>query len=326
MLRILSSVLIFSGMIACGILAEDEPLTLSIKTLDGLIVFSGEAEEIRKFDQEIKERFHTPLTMDETIAGLREIGKAPERMELYFSAEGEQRKIEHKVQKMTLGTAVREGLIPNLLNREMYEAYTLLKSEGIDMRILGDSPLRGVALNASVFIHSSMLGSQPSRIFVNGLDYSSGAIGYNLVVLSPDGEEVVAKAGFETYRDPEQGEKMENFLRAQPEGALLLGEVFLGPGVFLTSGAIKAFEGYGLTANINPELSTSHAFIGKKGLAPGTALEQTAPNLDSEIVLFAKNIYINEKDLEALASDAGGFTVALSGTAPSDTVYLITTE
>ncbi|MEW6201613.1 MAG: interleukin-like EMT inducer domain-containing protein [bacterium] len=311
---------------AVVISAQEEPLTLSVRTLDGLIIFAGGDNEIRSLGQEIGERFRSPLTTIETITGLNSVGKLPNQMELYFSPEGERRKIEHKVQEMKLGDAVRQGVIPNITGRDLYEAFLMLRSEGIGMKIIAEPPDGNMNLKASVLIHSSMIGYNPSRIFIDGRDYSSGAVGYNLAVLSPDGKEVLAKAGFETYAAAEQGEAMERFLRAQPEGAILLGTVFMGPGVFLTTGAIDALRVYGLAADINTELAQSHAFIGKKGSPTGAVLEQTAPNLDSTVTLFAADLYINLSEIETVASHTGGMTVILSDTAPTDTVYIITKE
>lgn len=300
--------------------------TLTIRATDGLILMEGTETDLRSTIDRLRERKLKPMRLVETLNILRDIAPAPIRLDLYYStsvASGSSWS-DAAIQRTTLAAAVRAGTIPNIVSRNPMDAYLLLRAEGAEMRLIGeppaDSPDSG---EASVYLRASLVNSDYSRIFINGEGVRISEVGYLLVVLDPDGRRIIDKDDFCTFRDYTEGEAMEKFLRAQPDGAILLGVNFMGSGVFSLGGALDALRLYGIAAPVNPEIPASHAFVGRKGAPMGTGHERLGRDSTISITAFPKSAYINESEIATLAEKRGSFTVVIAGFTPDSEVIVI---
>ncbi|HEY64345.1 MAG TPA: hypothetical protein G4O02_07205 [Caldilineae bacterium] len=112
-----------------------------------------------------------------------------------------------------------------------------------------------------------------AHIYVNGVDRSPNARGYNLVLLDPDTGQVLDAAAFDTHADAQASQAMAAWLRAIPRGAWVLGAVKDEASLNLTEDAVMALREIGVATDLRGRFRWSHAFIGVKGAAPGEAQE-----------------------------------------------------
>ncbi|MEW5947015.1 MAG: interleukin-like EMT inducer domain-containing protein [bacterium] len=302
--------------------AEDEPETLTVRTTDGLILVSGAYDELKPLSDRLAADAPAKRSTAETLLMLKDSAVPADGIQVFFSGGTASPANKPAPRMMALADAVREGIVPDVIGLEIYDALTLLRMNGVEGAVLGEPPAKShLAGKASVSLRSSMVGLRPSRIFVNGKSYKPSSVGYTLVVMAPGGSGVVASRSFNTYESPDENDRMADFLREQPAGAVLVGVSFLGSGVFMTTAA-DALREYGLLVPINPEVPTSHAFIGVKGLPPGGGVEATANNQDSTIVLLAEDLYVRESEIGGFTAHPGGLAAVLSGTEPGSTVYV----
>jgi hypothetical protein len=103
--------------------------------------------------------------------------------------------------------------------------------------------------------------------------------GYNLAVIHPRTGKVLDRRGFDTT--PAGGESeaaaLAAFVAAVPDGHIVVAALQGDGADRVTDAAVAAFRAIGGQADPRPGSGWSHAIVGVKGAAPGTALEAAGP-------------------------------------------------
>jgi len=309
--------------------AEGEIVAFTVNTQDGIIVLHGPLVELLKLRDRLASELAPGATNSSLASFLSSAGLPPSvSFDMFIPAgiTGESRPVQMNRIETTVRQAEAEGRIPPIGGRELFEAYTLIRMRGDSFMLIGEAPPAAPPLKHSVFVLSSSFGFTRDGIFIDGVNRSPGKVGYNFVTLSPDGDSIIGADGFETYADNTAGGKMQAFLEAQPQGSIALGSIRVGPGVFITGGAIGAMSQYGSASEPNPQIVSSHAMIGVRGMRPGTAVEASEVNGNSLVVIFKKDIYVPPDALAALEAAPGSRLIAVSGTAPDDRIIIVGSE
>ena len=114
---------------------------------------------------------------------------------------------------------------------------------------------------------------ESAAIAFNGAELAANRRGYNLVALTPDGR-VQATGVFDTFLDPKAASRLAAFVTGLPDGTLVAGAVRDEASHRLTEDAVIALRTLGVAGDLRGRFRESHAFIGVKGAAPGTAREE----------------------------------------------------
>lgn len=130
----------------------------------------------------------------------------------------------------------------------------------------------GVTSPVEIDINSSQ---EFAYITVGGEDASLHRRGYNLAVIDPQGGKVIDKAGFDTWDSESESQALADFIAAIPESYIVVAALKEGGTRSLTEEAVKALASLGSEIDLRGTEYLSHAIIGVKGAAPGTALEAT---------------------------------------------------
>jgi hypothetical protein len=136
--------------------------------------------------------------------------------------------------------------------------------------------------------------------------------GYNLVALDADGR-VVGLAGFDTFFRPEAAGELAAWVAALPRGTIVAGAARDEASGLLTAEAVSALRQLGAAGDLRGRFRESHAFVGVKGAAPGSAVEELGP----------RRVEVQVGRVELVAGDEGsrlGFDLtdfALTGTQDS---------
>jgi hypothetical protein len=117
---------------------------------------------------------------------------------------------------------------------------------------------------------------ESAAIAFNGVDLAANQRGYNLVALAPDGR-VQATGLFDTFLDPNAASRLAAFVAGLPDGTLVAGAVRDEASHRLTEEAVAALRTLGVASDLRGHFRESHAFVGVKGAAPGSALEELGP-------------------------------------------------
>lgn len=112
-------------------------------------------------------------------------------------------------------------------------------------------------------------------ITVNGEDASTHRRGYNLAVIDPQTGAVIETAGFDTWANEYEAQDLADFVRRIPDGYIVAVAVKDDAAANLTEGAVEALRSLGAQIDLRGTEHLSHAVIGVKGSAPGTALESS---------------------------------------------------
>lgn len=136
-------------------------------------------------------------------------------------------------------------------------------------------------LPVSVVVESAGLDvGDFAHIYVNGQDVAPNRMGYNVVVLDPATGRVVDTAVFDPVNTPGDGQALAAFVETLPDGLYVavaandtvdLPPAFGGPR--LGDEAVAALHSLGAEGDLRGTFRWSHALLGIKGAAPGTALE-----------------------------------------------------
>ena len=110
------------------------------------------------------------------------------------------------------------------------------------------------------------------HIYVDGIERSPNGRGYNLVALGPDGQ-VLDTANFDTHADSAANGRLAEWVAALPAGTQVAGAVRDEASMNLTQEAVDALRSLGVTGDLRGHFRWGHAFIGRRGDAPGTATE-----------------------------------------------------
>ena len=130
----------------------------------------------------------------------------------------------------------------------------------------------GITSPVEIDVNSSL---EFAYITVGGEDASTHLRGYNLAVIDPRGGKVIYKAGFDTWDSESESQALADFIATIPEGYIVVVALKEGGTRSLTEEAVEALASLGGESDLRGTEHLSHAIIGMKGAAPGTALEAT---------------------------------------------------
>lgn len=111
---------------------------------------------------------------------------------------------------------------------------------------------------------------------VNAVERARNGRGYNLVALDPAGR-ILGIETFDTFFDPSAAGRLATWVHALPAGTILAGAVRDEASGRLDGVAVRALRTVGVRGDLRGRFRESHAFVGVKGAAPGTALEGARP-------------------------------------------------
>ncbi len=115
-----------------------------------------------------------------------------------------------------------------------------------------------------------------------GGDAEDGSVhqpGYNLAVLHPRTGRIIQRRGFDVTSTGSKAEvsSLVDFLQSVPNGQIVIAAL-QGEGLdYLTDTGVASFRTIGAQGDPRQHTGASHAIIGVKGAAPGTASEVTGP-------------------------------------------------
>ncbi|MFQ6014949.1 MAG: interleukin-like EMT inducer domain-containing protein [Anaerolineae bacterium] len=113
-------------------------------------------------------------------------------------------------------------------------------------------------------------------ITVDGKEASTHRRGYNLAVIDPQSGHILDKRGFDTWANQYESQAMAQFMADIPQGYIVVVAVKEDGAKSLTQEGVEALRSIGAQEDLRGTEYRSHAIIGVKGAAPGTALELSA--------------------------------------------------
>ncbi len=132
----------------------------------------------------------------------------------------------------------------------------------------------GVTSPVEITVNSAGLRAGDfAYITVEAQDASTHRRGYNLAVIHPQTGAIVDKAGFDTWANEFESQELADFVSKIPGGYIVAVGVKDDGAANLTEGAVQALRSLGGETDLRGTEYLSHAIIGVKGAAPGTALE-----------------------------------------------------
>ena len=138
----------------------------------------------------------------------------------------------------------------------------------------------GVQMPVAVEVHS---GGPAGFAYISlGDDAQDGSVhrpGYNVAVIDPRHGRLLDRQGFDTTPTGSESEAaaLAGFLAGIPAGRIVVVAMQGEGAVHLTDAAVAAFRSIGGRADLRGTEGGSHALVGVKGAAPGTALEVAGP-------------------------------------------------
>jgi hypothetical protein len=110
-------------------------------------------------------------------------------------------------------------------------------------------------------------------------DGSTHRPGYNVAIIDPETGEILDRQGFDTTLagNEAEGRALADFVAAVPEAQIVVVALQGDGTVHLSEAAMAAFRTIGGQVDPRENPGWSHALIGVKGAAPGTALETSGP-------------------------------------------------
>jgi hypothetical protein len=115
-----------------------------------------------------------------------------------------------------------------------------------------------------------------AHLEVNGIEYAAPRRGYSLVAVDASGVAIRA-ALFDTFGDPTAQERLARWIEALPPGTVVAGAVKDEGSRLLGDAAVSALRAVGVATDLRGRYRESHAFVGVKGAAVGSALEAAGP-------------------------------------------------
>jgi interleukin-like EMT inducer protein len=135
----------------------------------------------------------------------------------------------------------------------------------------------GVRFTADLTVASGgQLHGNVASVRVNAVEHARNRRGYNLVALEPTGRVLEAET-FDTFYEPDAASRLATWVDGLPAGTVVAGAVRDEASGRLDPIAIRALETLGARTDLRGRFRESHAFVGVKGAAPGTALEGAGP-------------------------------------------------
>ena len=145
-------------------------------------------------------------------------------------------------------------------------------------RMPGNFAIGDTGVNTPVDVKVNSVGGEGGFAHIgvgrdSDADISVERRGYNLVVLDEHTGAVLDKRGFDTSGSATESRLLAEYIAAIPEGRIVVAAVRIDGGLNLTEQAVAALGTIGARADLRGTENRSHAIIGVKGAAPGTALE-----------------------------------------------------
>ncbi len=146
----------------------------------------------------------------------------------------------------------------------------------------------GVTAPASIVVRSA--GSEVgdfAHIFVNGVDVAQDTRGYNIVVINAQTGAVEASAAFDTFASADESARLAQFIAKIPDGRIVAVAVRDEASRLLSAEAVNALWTIGAQEDLRgaQRFRWSHAIIGVKGAAPGSALETASETMPAQVVV-----------------------------------------
>jgi len=180
-------------------------------------------------------------------------------------------------------SATRDGLDELIFS----SATTALADATTDARILG-----GTGAVAPVDIAVTAAGFDAGKfgeIFVAGKNQIPATRGYHLVAINPQSGRVDAVGAFDTFADKDASRRLVEFINALPNGEIVAGAAIDDASQALTPEAFAALQTLGVAGDVRAQFRAGHAFIGRKGLAPGQAVEDLSARIPANVAI-GKNV------------------------------------
>jgi len=121
------------------------------------------------------------------------------------------------------------------------------------------------------------------HIFVNGVDESPNARGYNIVVINPEIFQVEARENFDTFASEQEAERMAQFIAQIPNGRIVAVAASDEASFRLTQVGVDALQTLGAKIDLRNKFRWSHALLATKG-SPQTAREVASETQVSQII------------------------------------------
>ncbi|MBI4786359.1 MAG: hypothetical protein HY782_04860 [Chloroflexi bacterium] len=151
----------------------------------------------------------------------------------------------------------------------------------------GDFAIGTTGHTAPASIVVSSAGSEVgdfAHIYVNGVDAAQNTRGYNVVVNDRTGA-VETSAAFDTFASVDESARLARFIAEIPNGRIVAVAVRDEGSRYLTQDAVNALRSIGASEDLRGKWRWSHAIIGVKGAAPGTALEMASESAPAQVVV-----------------------------------------
>ncbi|MCS6801689.1 MAG: interleukin-like EMT inducer domain-containing protein [Chloroflexota bacterium] len=132
-----------------------------------------------------------------------------------------------------------------------------------------------------------------ARIVVDGRSVARDRRGYNLVALDPASGRILLSASYDTFADDGASGRLAKAIADLPPGTIVALAVKDDASAKLGEDAVAAFRALGIATDLRGGFRLSHAAIGVKGAAPGTALEASG----TETVRLAVGRSLDERTL-----------------------------
>ncbi|MBM3130648.1 MAG: hypothetical protein FJ009_18715 [Chloroflexi bacterium] len=144
----------------------------------------------------------------------------------------------------------------------------------------------GVASPVSIVARSA--GSEVgdfAHIYVNGEDAAKNSRGYNVVVINEQSGAVESSAAFDTFASPDESARLAQFIAQIPNGKIVAVAVRDEASRYLSADAVNALRSLSAREDLRGKFRWSHAVIGVKGAAPGSALEAANEIAPAQLVV-----------------------------------------
>ncbi len=144
----------------------------------------------------------------------------------------------------------------------------------------------GATAPASIVVRSA--GNEVgdfAHIFANGVDVSLNQRGYNVVVMDASSGRVDARAVFDTFDSESESARLAQFISEIPAGKIVAVAARDEISRHLTPEAVNAFRSIGAAQDLAGKWRWSHAILGVKGAAPGSALEAASETMPAQLVV-----------------------------------------
>ncbi len=160
------------------------------------------------------------------------------------------------------------------------------------------------------------LDGNSARLFRSGKEAGYGYRGHNLWRIDPRDGRLVEGRNFDTYSAKAQADSMAAWIQRLPAGTLVAAAIRDEGSVSMNEAAHLALESLGSALTRSVGTRDSWALLGRKGAAPGSALEvlkksQSGPAVIDTVLVFPEGASSFSTGLH-LPADAGGEVVIFS--------------